>query len=161
MDDRIRVSDADRERATARLREHFAEGRLSSEELDERISAALSAKTAGDLRRVLADLPEPETAPAPAGWPSPPWAARRGALVGRRPRIWPLAAFALIAALALPGAGWVFLAFFQILLLFWLVACVAGIFAVTRIRRRMRRNWSSGDGGYWHHYRWPAGDWPG
>jgi len=34
MDDRIRVSDADRERVTARLREHFAEGRLSQEELD-------------------------------------------------------------------------------------------------------------------------------
>jgi len=41
MDDRIRVSDADRERVTARLREHFAEGRLSQEELDERLSAAL------------------------------------------------------------------------------------------------------------------------
>ena len=163
MDDRIRISDADREGATARLREHFAEGRLSSEELDERISAALSAKTAGDLRRVLADLPEPETAPAPAGWPAPPRAARRGAAIGRRPRIWPLAACALIAALLIPGAGWLFLAFFQVLLLFWLVTCVAGIFAVTRLRRRMRRYWSSGDGGYryWHHYRWPASDWPG
>ena len=27
MDDRIRVSDADREQVTARLREHYAEGR--------------------------------------------------------------------------------------------------------------------------------------
>jgi uncharacterized membrane protein len=42
MDDRIRISDADRERVTARLREHFAEGRISPDELDERISAALS-----------------------------------------------------------------------------------------------------------------------
>ena len=42
-DDRIRVSDADRERAAARLREHFAEGRLSPDELDERIAAALTA----------------------------------------------------------------------------------------------------------------------
>ena len=33
----IRVSDADRDRVTARLREHFAEGRLTSDELDERI----------------------------------------------------------------------------------------------------------------------------
>jgi len=47
MDDRMRVSDADRERVTVRLREHFAEGRLSSEELEERVSAALSAKTFG------------------------------------------------------------------------------------------------------------------
>ena len=59
MDDRIRTSDADRERVTGRLRDHYAEGRLTHDELDERISAALNAKTFGDLRRVLADLPEP------------------------------------------------------------------------------------------------------
>jgi hypothetical protein len=57
MDDRFRVSDADRDRATAVLRDHFAAGRLSAEELDERLAAALDAKTTGDLRRVLADLP--------------------------------------------------------------------------------------------------------
>ena len=53
----LRVSDADREHVTARLREHFAEGRLTREELDERITAALNAKTFGDLRRIMADLP--------------------------------------------------------------------------------------------------------
>ncbi|HKA95790.1 MAG TPA: DUF1707 domain-containing protein, partial [Streptosporangiaceae bacterium] len=42
MDDRIRVSDADRDRVAARLRDHFAEGRLTQDELDERISAALA-----------------------------------------------------------------------------------------------------------------------
>ena len=56
-DDRMRISDRDRERATARLRDSFAEGRLTREELDERIAAALNARTAGDLRRVTADLP--------------------------------------------------------------------------------------------------------
>jgi DNA-binding PadR family transcriptional regulator len=56
-DDHIRVSDRDRERATARLRDSFAEGRLTREELDERIARALSARTAGDLRRVTGDLP--------------------------------------------------------------------------------------------------------
>lgn len=62
-DDHIRVSDGDRERATARLCDHFAEGRLTREELDERITAALTATTAGDLRRVTADLPEPAPPP--------------------------------------------------------------------------------------------------
>jgi DNA-binding PadR family transcriptional regulator len=57
VDDRIRVSDRDRERATDRLRDHFAEGRLTREELDERITAALKARTVGDLRRATADLP--------------------------------------------------------------------------------------------------------
>jgi len=56
-DDHIRTSEADREDATARLRDHYIEGRLTYEELGERITAALNARTFGDLRRVLADLP--------------------------------------------------------------------------------------------------------
>ncbi len=56
-DDRIRTSDADRESATVQLRDHYAEGRLTHAELHERVTAALSARTFGDLRRVLADLP--------------------------------------------------------------------------------------------------------
>jgi DNA-binding PadR family transcriptional regulator len=73
-EDRIRISDRDRERATARLCDHFAEGRLTREELDERITAALNARTAGDLRRVTADLPEPApTLPSARTPPTPPW----------------------------------------------------------------------------------------
>ena len=64
--DRIRISDHDREHATARLCDHFAAGRITRPELDERITAALNARTAGDLRRVLADLPGPASA-------LPPW----------------------------------------------------------------------------------------
>ena len=69
MDERIRASDADRDHITARLREHFAAGRLTSDELDERISAALKAKTHGELRQLMTDLPEPA--------PAAPNAARR------------------------------------------------------------------------------------
>jgi hypothetical protein len=147
MDDRMRVSDADRERVTTRLREHFADGRLTSEELDERITSALNAKTFGDLRAVMADLPEPEPAGPQAG-PPPPWASapqwgppayryRRG------PRLLPLALLILLAAVILPGGGWIFLGFFKVILLFWLVVCIAGIFAAARFRRRVRRNWQS------------------
>jgi hypothetical protein len=152
MDDRIRVSDADREHVADRLREHFAQGRLSTEELDERISAALSAKTFGDLRRVMADLPEPALVP-PSGR-SAPWAPRPRAVFARRPRILPLAIFALIAAVAIPGAGWVFFAFLQLVLLLWLVASVAGIFALARFRRHWRRQWQSGGHAYWQQFEW-------
>jgi DNA-binding PadR family transcriptional regulator len=55
--DQIWVSDADRERAVTSLGDHFAEGRLTRAELDERLTVALSARTAGDLRRLMADLP--------------------------------------------------------------------------------------------------------
>jgi DNA-binding PadR family transcriptional regulator len=51
------VSDADRDLAAAQLREHFAVGRLTHAELDERLTAALTAQTPGDLRGLLADLP--------------------------------------------------------------------------------------------------------
>src|SRR5262249_20396736 len=81
MDERIRASDADRDHVTTRLREHFAAGRLTPDELDERISAALNAKTHGQLRALMADLPEPAPAapkatqrPYPA---APPWVVRR------------------------------------------------------------------------------------
>jgi DNA-binding PadR family transcriptional regulator len=55
--DQIWASDADRERAVASLGGHFADGRLTRAELDERLTVALSARTADDLRRLMADLP--------------------------------------------------------------------------------------------------------
>lgn len=54
----MRASDEDRDRAAASLREHCAQGRLTVDELDERLSAVFAAKTQGDLRQVTADLPE-------------------------------------------------------------------------------------------------------
>jgi len=156
MDDRIRISDADRERVTAKLRENFAEGRLTSDELEERITAALSAKTYGDLRRVTADLPDPAPVP-PRDSAPPPWVGRRGGVVWRGPRILPLALIVLIAALVIPGAGWLFVAFVKVLFVVWLVACLAGIFAAARLRRHVRRYWRSGYGGQWGQHEWHGG----
>jgi uncharacterized membrane protein len=56
-DPRIRASDADRDRATALLREHHAAGRLTAAEFDERMVAALNATTLGEIDELLADLP--------------------------------------------------------------------------------------------------------
>ena len=106
MDDRIRASDADREHVTARLREHFAAGRLTSDELDERISAALKAKTHGELRQLMADLPEPApAAPRAARRPYPvaPCAVHR-----RGPRPLPVIMLILLTALRFPGGHWLF-----------------------------------------------------
>jgi hypothetical protein len=153
MDDRMRVSDADREHVTARLREHFAQGRLSSEELDERVTTALSAKTFGDLRRVMADLPEPAPGLAQAA-PPVPLAPRRGAMAWRGPRILPLAIIVLIAALVIPGAGWLFFAFLKVVLVLWLVACLAGVFAAARFRRHLRRYWRADQSSQWRHSQW-------
>ena len=62
MDDHLRASDADRDRAAAVLRAHFVAGRLTRQELDDRLGAALSAATVADLHQALADLPRPTLA---------------------------------------------------------------------------------------------------
>jgi Domain of unknown function (DUF1707) len=71
MDDRVRASDADRDRVAGALREHYAAGRLSADELDERLTMALSARTLGELNRVLTDLPGAYRVPQPGGWRPP------------------------------------------------------------------------------------------
>jgi DUF1707 SHOCT-like domain len=58
-----RVADADRERAVAALREHAVAGRLTLEELADRVGNALAATTQADLEGVLGDLPAAVEAP--------------------------------------------------------------------------------------------------
>lgn len=53
----LRVSDQQRERAAQELREHFAAGRITEDELSDRVQAAYSARTEPQLRELLADLP--------------------------------------------------------------------------------------------------------
>jgi Domain of unknown function (DUF1707) len=53
----LRASDADRDEVTDRLRDAAGEGRLEPEELEERVAAALRARTYGELGRLVADLP--------------------------------------------------------------------------------------------------------
>jgi len=62
----IRVGDADREATAAELREHYASGRLTLEELNERLDQAFAAKTRADLNTVMRDLPSAGRAAAGA-----------------------------------------------------------------------------------------------
>lgn len=55
----MRASDADREAYVAVLQTAYAEGRLSKDEYDERMSAAYHATTYADLAPLLQDLPVP------------------------------------------------------------------------------------------------------
>jgi hypothetical protein len=54
----VRVSDAERDSAAAALQEHFVEGRLTLDELQERLNSVLSAKTYGQLDKVFTDMPK-------------------------------------------------------------------------------------------------------
>jgi hypothetical protein len=58
---RLRVADADREQLIEELREHAGDGRLTSQELEERIGQAYAASTRADLDAVRADLPVSST----------------------------------------------------------------------------------------------------
>jgi class 3 adenylate cyclase len=57
----LRASDADRERAVESLREHYGAGRLSEEDLSERVEAAYGVRTMSELQALTADLPSPPT----------------------------------------------------------------------------------------------------
>jgi hypothetical protein len=149
MDDSIRVSDADRDRVNAQLRDHFAAGRITSGELDERLSAALNAKTFGDLRRIMADLPGP--VPALRDAAPPPLRATPTRAIRRHPPFPPLILLALLAALLIPPIGWLLATFVNVILLFGLMTFVAGAAASGRPRRRWHHH---GDG---HHPRRPSG----
>jgi hypothetical protein len=56
-DDEMRAADADRQAVAERLRGALDEGRLDLHEYDERLQQAYAAKTYGDLKRLLSDLP--------------------------------------------------------------------------------------------------------
>jgi hypothetical protein len=63
----LRAADTDRDRAAELLRQAAAEGRITFDELDERLSRAYAAKTFADLEALTSDLPGPGvSAPVPA-----------------------------------------------------------------------------------------------
>jgi hypothetical protein len=69
----IRVGDRERAAVADRLAAHAAAGRLTVEELEQRVERAHSATHITDLDALLADLPERRRAPArrEAGWAPP------------------------------------------------------------------------------------------
>ena len=64
--DRLRASHEDRDRVIEMLRVAAGDGRLTSEELDERVEIAFSARTYGELAALTSDLPASGEAIVPA-----------------------------------------------------------------------------------------------
>ncbi|MEU3518303.1 DUF1707 domain-containing protein [Streptomyces sp. NPDC006654] len=60
----IRASDAERGRVEAQLQHHYAVGRLTLPELEERVAVAYEARTREQLDALLRDLPGEAEAPA-------------------------------------------------------------------------------------------------
>ena len=64
----VRASDAERDSAAAALQKYFVQGRLTLDELQERLQSVLAARTHGELDGLFADMPE---APPPPAVPEP------------------------------------------------------------------------------------------
>ncbi len=82
----MRIGDAERERVITLLREHYAAGRLTLDEVRRRTEVVLTAGYADEAEQALAELPA--IAP-PAGTPgappdTPAGAQRRRSLLSRR-----------------------------------------------------------------------------
>ena len=68
----MRAGDGDRDQIVSRLREAFAEGRLTNDEFNDRMVQANGAKTYGELAELVKDLPvDAPPAPAPPAVPAP------------------------------------------------------------------------------------------
>jgi len=75
----LRASDADRDQVAERLRTAATEGRIATDELDERLGATLAARTYGELEPLIADLPG--TSPARRRPATPALSVARVAIV--------------------------------------------------------------------------------
>jgi Flp pilus assembly protein TadB len=114
----LRVSDAERNEVADKLSRHFAEGRLDQSEFKERLDAAMSAKTQGDLAGLFDDLPRLTDEPAPR--PS------------RRRRLVPFLVIVAIVALAAGST----ISFLNVVHVPWLLIAVVGFFVWHRLGRR-------------------------
>jgi hypothetical protein len=140
----LRIADADREAAAAHLREHYAQGRLTLQEFNERLDAVFAATTQSQLSALTRDLPR-------AAAPSPPLplaatgTGRERARREHRPgsRAWPGMIPVIIAVLA----AWLLISDLHLRMLPWpgRVAVFLVIFAA--VRWLMRRLWHFGRAG--------------
>ena len=89
----IRCSDADRERTSERLRAAAGDGRLTMDELDDRLAGVYATRYSHELDAFVADLPAAEEPPS-TGWRAvlrllwAQLAADLALLVGRRGTGW-------------------------------------------------------------------------
>lgn len=96
----IRASDHDRWRVQTHLNEAFAEGRLTQEEWDERVTALGGARTYGDLDMLTADLPRPNALAVPQP-PMMPYTQPRTSGAGRAALIMGYVGLAVAVVVAL------------------------------------------------------------
>jgi hypothetical protein len=133
----LRVSDAERADIADRLARHYGEGRLDITEFDERVTRAMSAKTAGDFHGLFDDLPNlADDAPGAASTGSHRETGSRTRPQRRRRRRG-LARLVLMAVLVIVAASIAWHAVTSwIAPVMWLAILAAIIVIVSKVRRR-------------------------
>jgi hypothetical protein len=139
----LRIGDADREAAAARLREHYAHGRLTLQEFNQRLDAAFAATRRSQLSALTRDLP-PTAAPS-----APPVGAtsahgergRRDDRPGSRARLGMIPV--IIAALA----AWLLISDLQLRMFPWPGKLAIFLVIFAAVRWLMRRIWHFSGGG--------------
>jgi hypothetical protein len=81
----LRIGDAEREAAAASLREHYAQGRLTLEEFNQRLDSVFQATTQRQLSELAKDLPHASTPSAPLPVAGVPGGGRERARPGHGP----------------------------------------------------------------------------
>lgn len=81
-----RIGDRERDEAVRQLREHHADGRLDIAEFDERMTAALAARTSNQLADLFTDLPPLDS--DPQAWLPAPLAGRPAEQPQRSSNAW-------------------------------------------------------------------------
>jgi len=143
----LRIGDAEREAAAASLREHYAQGRLTLEEFNERLDAVFKATTERQLNLIVHDLPHASAPSAPlpvAGVPGggrerarDQWSGRHRPRLGVFPAIiaalgtWLVVVGLHMAAFPWPGKLAIFLALFGLIR-----GIIRRVFGIGRVRVR-------------------------
>jgi hypothetical protein len=148
---RWRASHADREQVVGALKAAFVQGRLTADELDERVGQALAARTYAELAALTTDLP-PDPAPARQPAPAPPpapqpalaqrpqnTAARRAVKAGAGAIGVTVTAAMIAGAVVGQPAAFVFVAVFMVVLAAAATAVVASLIHVAlKLEARQR-----------------------
>jgi Domain of unknown function (DUF1707) len=100
----LRASDADREAVADRLRRAAIEGRLEPDELEQRLDAALRARTYGELDRLLIDLPSGAAPRRDRGWIAT--SVRTAAAVAIPLAVALITVLVIAAVIVVAAAGW-------------------------------------------------------
>jgi Domain of unknown function (DUF1707) len=122
----MRASDADRDAVLSGLSEHFQAGRLTLGEFEDRAGRALAARTWGELKDLMGDLPS--ALPEP---PAPVAAASSAARPQRLPGRGAPAPIAVLAAIGIAVAVSVGITHSS-----WGFSWVLGVLIVRRLIRR-------------------------